>query len=244
MDNSTKIQKMREGGKIIVEILQQLLDAVKPGVTTNSIDGFAETLCRQHDVIPAFKGYMGYPATVCVGPNDIVVHGIPNEKELQEGDIISVDFGIKYEGVCLDMARTVAVGKISSDARKFIKTTRKALERAIKQAKPGNTIGDIGHEIQSTVEKKGYSVVREMVGHGIGEKLHESPMIPGYGDPGTGDKLYEGQTIAIEAIINQGKKDIKIEKDGWTARTKDGKLSALFENTVLVSKTPEVLTVL
>lgn len=238
-----KIQKMRQGGKIIVEILRQLLAGVHPGITTKELDASADLLCRKHNVVPAFKGYQGYPAIICVGPNDVVVHGIPDDKPLVEGDILSVDFGIIYEGVYLDMARTIGVGKITAQAKKFINTTRDSLEKACKQAKLGNSIGDIGYAIQSTVEKEGYSVVREMVGHTIGYKLHEDPMIPGYGRKGEGKRLYEGQTVAIEAIINQGTPEINIsKKDGWTARTNDGKLSALFENTVLVGKQPEILT--
>ncbi|MBN2100869.1 type I methionyl aminopeptidase [Candidatus Dojkabacteria bacterium] len=238
-----KIKKMREGGRIAASILRKVLVSVKPGVTTQELDKYAEDLCHKEGVLPAFKGYQDFPATLCVGPNDTVVHGIPGTTGLKEGDIVSIDFGIKYEGVYLDMARTVGVGKISSNAEKFIETVGKALENAIEEAKPGNTVGDIGYEIQSTVEEQGYSVVREMVGHGVGYKLHEEPMIPGYGNPGEGEALYEGQTLAIEAIVNQGSYEITISrKDGWTTKTKDGKLSALFENTVVVLEKPEILT--
>lgn len=238
-----KIAKMREGGKILAEILKEVLDDVVPGVTTAELDAKAEKLCKSHKVKPAFKGYQDYPAVLCVGPNDIVVHGIPDDTALEEGDIVSVDIGLIYKDVYSDMARTVAVGDISTSARKFIRTVGKALENAISVAKPGNTIGDIGYAISSTVEEKGYSVVREMVGHGIGYALHEDPSVPGYGEPGTGAVLYDGQTLAIEAIINEGTSEISIsDDDGWTSRTKDGKLSALFENTIVVSDKSEILT--
>lgn len=238
-----KVKNMREGGKIAVRILGEVLKKVEPGVTTNELNDLAEDLCRENKVKPAFKGYMGFPSALCVGPNEVVVHGIPSDEVMEEGDIISIDFGIQYKGVFLDFARTVGVGKISGNAQKLIDTAEKAWNKAFSKAVPGNRVGDISHEIQKNVEAEGFSVVREMVGHGVGFELHEDPMIPGYGDPGEGEPLYEGQTLAIEAIINEGKKEIKISrKDGWTTRTKDGMLSALFENTIVVSKKPEILT--
>ncbi len=241
--DSEKIRRMREGGKIIVQILGEVLENVEPGVTTRDLDELAEDLCKKNNVKPAFKGYKGFPSVICVGPNEQVVHGIPDDKKLKKGDILSVDMGIIYEDVYLDMARTVPVGEISNEAKKFVNTVRDALQNAINAAVVGNTVGDIGHAIQSTVERVGYSVVREMVGHGVGYDLHEDPIIPGYGEPGEGESLYKGQTLAIEAIINQGASDIKmVGDDGWTTVTKDGMLSALFENTVLVGDTAEILT--
>lgn len=238
-----KIEKMRHGGRILVDIMKSLVSMVQPGVTTKELDVYAEKLCKKEKVKPAFKGYENYPATICVGPNDVVVHGIPDDKELEEGDIVSIDMGIVYKGVILDMARTVPVGSVAKDVRIFLETVEEALKNACTEAKIGNSIGDIGHAIESTVVPAGYSVVREMVGHGVGYALHEEPMIPGYGSPGKGSELYDGQTLAIEAIINEGAPRISISKDdGWTSRTKDGKLSALFENTVLVSKESEILT--
>ncbi len=244
MFRDDKAQIMREGGKILAAILSQIMGSVHPGISTNKLDEIGEKLCKRNKVIPAFRGYEGFPKALCVGLNDVVVHGIPNENEiLKEGDIVSLDFGIIYKKYYLDMARTVGVGKISNDARNFLNTVRLALENACKQAKTGNTVGDIGYAIQSTVEPAGFSVVEEMVGHTIGKRLHEDPFIPGYGLPGKGPKLHKNQTVAIEAIINQGQSDIEISReDGWTARTKDGKLSALFENTVLVGEKPEILT--
>lgn len=243
MRDEEKINKMREGGLILAEIMKDLIERVSPGITTLDIDSSAERLCGEKGVRPAFKGYQGFPATVCVGPNDTVVHGIPDDRLLEVGDIISIDMGIIYDGIYLDMARTVGVGKITDEARAFVNTVRLALEKACDVAKTGNTTGDIGYQIQSVVEKAGYSVVREMVGHGVGYDLHEEPYIPGYGVPGDGEELNDGQTIAIEAIINQGAPGIKISrKNGWTSTTKDGMLSALFENTVLVSEESEILT--
>lgn len=243
MHPDDKSAKMQTGGSILADIMQELVSAVRPGITTKSLDELSEKLCKEKNVTPAFRGYEGFPAALCVGLNDVVVHGIPDDTKLKSGDVLSLDFGIVYEGYYLDMARTVGVGEISAEARAFLDTSRLALENACKKAKTGNTLGDIGHAIQSTVESAGYSVVREMVGHTIGKKLHEDPFIPGYGKPGQGEKLYEGQTVAIEAIINQGSHEIRISReDGWTTRTKDGKLSALFENTVLVSQKPKILT--
>lgn len=241
--NHEKIKTMREGGELTASILSQVLDEVKPGVTTQQLDEMAEALCKENNVDPAFKGYQGFPAVLCVGPNDRVVHGIPDDTPLKEGDILSIDFGIIYEGHYLDMARTVGVGEIEDDVAHFLHIVSQSLDNGIAVARPGNSVGDIGNAIQTTVENEGYSVVREMVGHGVGENLHEQPSIPGYGFPGRGAKLRKGQTIAIEAIINQGDYEIDVsQKDHWTTWTKDGKLSALFENTVAVFDQPEVLT--
>ena len=240
-----RVEKMTEGGKIIVEIMREIIAHVEPGVTTLQLDRLAESLCGKNGVKPAFKGYEGFPNTLCVGPNDTVVHGIPNDIPLESGDIVSLDMGIIFKSVYLDMARTIGVGEVSKDVQKFMDTCKLALDNASSEAIPGNRIGDIGFEIQSVAEENGYSVVREMVGHGVGERLHEEPMIPGLGEQGTGELLYEGQTIAIEAILNMGKPDITISrKDGWTSKTKDGSLSALFENTVVVAKQPNILTYL
>jgi methionyl aminopeptidase len=238
-----KIEKMREAGNILSEINRELREMAVEGVTLLQIDEKANELCKKFNVIPAFKGYDGFPKTVCVGVNDVVVHGIPDDYKLKDGDIVSLDMGIKYKGVFSDSAITVGVGTISAQAKKLMEATKKAVIEGIKFAKPGNRVGDIGNAMQNAVEREGFSVVREMVGHGVGYELHEEPYIPGYGQKGTGEKLYEGQTIAIEAIINEGTPDIVIsKKDGWTSTTKDGKLSSLFEHTVVVGKEPLVLT--
>ena len=238
-----KIEKMRIAGDILSEINRELREMAVEGVTLLEIDEKANELCKKFNVIPAFKGYDGFPKTVCVGVNDVVVHGIPDNYALKNGDIVSLDMGIKYKGVFSDSAITVGVGQISANAKKLMEATKKAVIEGIKFAKPGNRVGDIGNAMQKAVESEGFSVVREMVGHGVGYELHEEPYIPGYGEKGEGEKLYEGQTIAIEAIINEGTPDIVIsKKDGWTSKTKDGKLSALFEHTVVVGKEPLVLT--
>lgn len=234
---------MREAGQIAGTILKEVATRAKEGVSLIELDRVAEEMCYQYDSTPAFKGYEGFPATLCTGVNNIVVHGIPDEYVLKNGDIVSLDLGVRYKSGIGDTAVTVIIGEVSKEVKHFVSTVQESLYNAIKVAIPGNTVGDIGHAIQSAVEKEGYNVVRELVGHGVGKKLHEDPYIPGYGKPGTGDVLYEGQTIAIESIINQGSREIYFsDEDGWTTFTKDGKLSALFEHTVLVLSTPEILT--
>lgn len=238
-----KIEKMRKAGVILSQILSEISSMAKQGVTLLEIDDRAEQLCKEYNVKPAFKGYDGFPKTVCVGVNNVVVHGIPDGYVLKDGDIVSLDMGIKYQGVFSDCAVTVGVGKISDIAKKLMNATKQAVLNGIKEARPGKRVGDIGYAMQTTVEKQGFSVVEEMTGHGVGYELHETPFIPGYGEKGTGERLYEGQTLAIEAIINEGKPEIRISReDGWTSTTKDGKLSALFEHTVVVGKEPLVLT--
>ncbi len=234
---------MRKAGSITALILKKVCSEAKKGVSLQELDQYAEGLCKENDVKPAFKGYEGFPSTICVGLNDVVVHGIPNDYKLQDGDIVSIDFGVIYKDKAYgDSAYTVIVGETDEETQKFVDTVKTSLYAAIKQAIPGSHIGDIGYAIQTTVEEKGYSVVREMTGHGIGFNLHEEPFIPGYGEKGRGYELYQGQTIAIESIINQGSAEIDFGDDGWTTTTKDGKLSVLFEHTILVDKKPEILT--
>lgn len=238
-----KIEKMKIASNMLSDMLKELRLMAKEGITLLDLDDFAEEMCRKEGVLPAFKGYDGFPKTLCVGVNDVVVHGIPNEYVLKSGDIVSIDMGIKYEGVYSDSAITVGIGQISDNAHKLMEATKLSVLNGIKEAKPGKRVGDIGYAMQKTVEERGFSVVREMTGHGVGYHLHEEPYIPGYGQKGTGEKLYEGQTLAIEAIINEGKPDIYISReDGWTSTTKDGKLSALFEHTIVVGKNPQILT--
>ena len=228
---------MAKAGYILSSIESALQAMVKPGISTLEIDQRAFDLAKKENVEVAFLGYQDYPANCCFGVNDTVVHGIPSENEiLEEGDIISIDFGIKYKGFYSDRAITVGVGKIHQNARKLIETTRESLYNAIDEAVEGNTIGDIGNAIESTVKQKGFSVVKPLVGHGIGKNLHEMPNVPGYGIPGKGIELRNGMTIAIEAIINEGSDEIFFLDDGWTTKTEDGKLSAIFEHTVLVGK--------
>lgn len=238
-----KIEKMAVAGKILSDILKELQNFSKSGVSLLEIDALAENLCYKKNVIPAFKGYEGFPKSVCLGVNEVASHGIPNEYILKDGDIMSIDMGVKYLDVFSDCAVTIGIGTISPIALKLMDSTRRSVLNAIKEAKPGKRVGDLGYAMQSTVEKDGFSVIEELTGHGIGYDLHEEPYIPGYGFKGEGEKLYDGQTIAIEANINEGKPAITFSKeDGWTTRTKDGKLSALFEHTVVVGATPRVLT--
>lgn len=238
-----KIEKMKDAGVILSDILSKVVKYTTEGKSLLEIDAYAEKLCMENNVLPAFKGYEGFPNTLCVGVNDIVVHGIPDEYILKSGDIVSLDMGIKHKGVYSDCAVTVGIGKVSKEAIKLMEATKRSVLAGIKMAKPGNRVGDIGFAMEKAATDAGFSVVKEMVGHGVGYELHEEPNIPGYGERGHGEKLYEGQTIAIEAIINEGKPDIRIsKKDGWTSVTKDGKLSALFEHTVVVAKEPQILT--
>lgn len=238
-----KISLMRDAGKICSSILKEVVSNAKEGVSLIELNTIAESLCRDHNVTPAFKGYEGFPAAICAGVNDVVVHGIPDQYVLSDGDIVSIDFGIKYHDIFSDVSVTVPVGKVSKEADRLIQTVKEATLAGIAAAKPGNRVGDIGNAIQTVAESSGFSVVREMVGHGIGHKLHESPNIPGYGRPGSGSELYRGQTLAIESIINQGGPEIFISsEDGWTSYTNDGMLSALFEHTIVVDDKPEILT--
>jgi methionyl aminopeptidase len=235
---------MRHGGKILNQCIKEVQRNVNEGVSTYKLDKIARSFCKKNNVIPAFLGYRNYPSTMCIGVNDVVVHGIPSKEEiLESGDIVSLDMGIIYKDLYVDKAVTVGVGKITEQASQLIKTTSQCLFDALSKAVGGNTIGDIGFAIESRSISKGFSVVKQMVGHGIGRSLHEDPQIPGYGVPGEGKVLQSGMTLAIEAIINQGTDEIVFLDDGWTTKTKDGSLSALFEDTVLVlDHSYEVLT--
>ena len=234
---------MRAANALVAEVLADLATMVAPGVTTRDLDYAAEKLVRDGGAEPAFKGYRGYPSTLCASVNDQVVHGIPSHRALLEGDIISLDMGVKLNGFFGDSAITVPVGKVSEDASTLLRVTQESLEKGIAQVKLGGRVSDIGHAIQQHVEAHGFSVVREFVGHGIGAALHEEPQIANYGEPGRGPRLAEGMTLAIEPMVNIGRPAVKVLADGWTAVTKDGSLSAHFEHTVAVTKTgPLVLT--
>lgn len=240
-----ELEMMRKAGRAVAQILAELARTVAPGITTGEIDRIAEGRCKDLGVLPAFKGYHGFPATVCISVNDEVVHGIPSPKRvLKAGDIVGLDFGVSYEGWYGDSARTVAVGAISAEAQKLIDVTRRSLELGIEQCLEGKRVFDIGHVIQNYVEGFGYSVVREFVGHGIGRSLHEEPQVPNYGPKGKGIPLKNGMVIAIEPMINIGRNEVKVMKDGWTAVTVDRSLSAHFEHTVAITPNgPEILTV-
>jgi methionyl aminopeptidase len=238
-----EIEKMRAANQLVAQVLEDLTAMVAPGVSTADLDEAAERKVRAAGAEPAFKGYRGYPATLCASVNQQVVHGIPNRTPLKAGDIVSLDMGVKLNGYYGDSAVTVAVGPVQDDVAKLLRVTEEALEKGIAQVRVGGRISDIGHAIQAHVEAHGFSVVREFVGHGIGASLHEEPQIANYGEPGRGPRLAEGMTLAIEPMVNMGKPAVKVLADGWTAVTKDGSLSAHFEHTVAVTKNgPLVLT--
>jgi methionyl aminopeptidase len=243
LKSNREIEVMRRAGKTTARILSELAAMVKPGISTLDLDAYAETRCTELGVKPAFKGYHGYPASVCVSVNEQVVHGIPGDRILKDGDIVGLDFGVICEGYYGDTAVTVPVGNISPAARKLLEVTQKGLNEGIKQACVGNRLFDISHSIQNYVEGQGFSVVREFVGHGIGRSLHEEPQVPNYGPKGKGIPLREGMVLAIEPMINAGGHAVRIQDDGWTAVTVDGSLSAHFEHTIAITKDgPEILT--
>ena len=238
-----EIERMRAANALVADVLAELAAMVKPGVTTQELDRVAERLVREGGAEPAFKGYRGYPATLCASVNEQVVHGIPSARQLVEGDILSLDMGVKLNGFFGDSAVTVPVGRISEDAQRLLVVTQEALQHGIAQVRVGNRVSDIGHAIQEHVERHGFSVVREFVGHGIGAALHEEPQIANYGEPGRGPRLAEGMVLAIEPMVNMGRPAVKVLADGWTAVTRDGSLSAHFEHTVAVTRQgPLVLT--
>jgi len=231
--------------RIVAETLEAVRGIVRPGLMTEKIDRFAEAFIRQRNAVPAFKGYRGYPASICASVNNEVIHGIPSRRELKEGDILSIDLGVYKDGFYGDAARTFPVGKVSPVAEELMRVTEEALFIGIEHAQQDNRVSDISHAIQTHVESHGFSVVRAFVGHGIGRDLHEDPHIPNFGRKGRGPRLQPGMTIAIEPMVNEGDYDVVILDDGWTAVTKDGKLSAHFENTILVtSGQPRILTML
>jgi len=233
--SAEEIEKLARVNALVAQVLAELMRVVEPGVSTLDLDQLAERRLREAGALPAFKGYHGYPATICASVNDQVVHGIPNTRPLKSGDIVSVDMGAKLDGYFGDSAVTVPVGTVSAEAQRLLQVTSASLDRALTAVKPGNRVQDIGAAVQQHVEAHGFSVVREFVGHGIGTALHEEPQVPNYGTPGRGARLAEGMTLAIEPMVNAGKPAVKVLSDGWTAVTKDGSLSAHFEHTVVVT---------
>ncbi len=243
--SSSEIAKMKESGRIVARTLRLCSETIVPGKTTpTELDALADRLIREEGGVPSFLGYRGYPAATCISVNNVVVHGIPTNDPLKEGDIISLDFGVVKDGWHADGAWTFAVGTISADAQKLMNVTRESLLQGIAKARPGNTIGDIGHAVQKYVESHGFGVVRELVGHGIGQRLHDEPHnVPMFGKAGKGEKLREGMCICIEPMINQGTHKVNTLPDGWTVATADDKLSAHFEHTVAITKAgPVILT--
>jgi methionyl aminopeptidase len=244
LKSDREIELMRKAGAVVAKILEEMAQMAKPGVTTGDLDRFAESRCKELKVIPVFKGYKGFPGSVCISVNDEVVHGIPSPKKvLKEGDIVGLDFGVSHEGWYGDSARTVEIGKVSKEAHQLVEVTKESLNRAIQQCVEGNRVFDIGFAIQNYVEGFGYGVVREFVGHGIGRALHEEPQVPNFGQKGKGIPLKVGMVLAIEPMINAGTHEVMVLEDGWTAVTADESLSAHFEHTVAItSKGPEILT--
>lgn len=241
--SQAELDIMRRANRLVAQVLADVARRAAPGVTTASLDQRAEEMARAAGAEPAFKGYHGYPYALCCSVNEQVVHGFPSQRPLQEGDILSVDFGVVLDGFYGDAALTVGIGRVSDEARDLMDTTRRSLEAAIAQAKPGNRLGDISAAVQRVAEAGGYSVVRQFVGHGIGRAMHEDPQVPNYGVPGRGVKLKPGMVLAIEPMVNAGDFEVTVLDDGWTAVTVDGKLSAHFEHTVAVTENgPQVLS--
>ncbi|HLW08137.1 MAG TPA: type I methionyl aminopeptidase [Marinilabiliaceae bacterium] len=231
-----EIELLRESNMLVARTLGEMAKMVKPGVTTLALDKVAETFIKDHKGVPGFLNYNGFPNSICTSVNEQVVHGIPNSKPLQEGDVISIDCGVLLNGFFGDSAFTFEVGEVKPEIKALLVATKESLYKGIEMAKEGNRIGDIGYAVQSYCEERGYSVVREMVGHGVGRSLHEAPEVPNYGRRGNGPKLRSGMVIAIEPMINLGKRNIVMEKDNWTITTVDKSVSAHFEHTVAIGK--------
>jgi methionyl aminopeptidase len=245
LKSKSEIEKMAMACQIVAEVLQELVRVVRPGLTTLELDALAERSIHTRGGVPAFKGYRGFPNTLCVALNEQVVHGIPSKRRLRAGDIIGLDLGAKWEGYYGDAAVTVPVGQIPSITECLLTTAREALYMGIKEVSPGKHLSDISHAIQRYAETRGYSVVRAFVGHGIGTALHEEPQVPNFGPPGRGPRLKAGMVLAIEPMVNIGDADVEILDDGWTVVTADGQLSAHFEHTVAITdEGPQILTAL
>ena len=242
--SKTELEAMREGGQITAACLKLLSENVRPGVTTGDLDRLAEEFICDRGGKPEFKGYQGFPASICASPNAMIVHGIPSSYRLEEGDIISLDVGVRYEGFVTDSATTVPVGEVPQKIVGLLETTRECLTAATEGMRVGNRLGDVGYAIQSLAESRGYGVVRDLVSHGVGRRMHEDPQIPNYGSPGTGARLLPGMTFAIEPMITLGDYGIVLdEEDHWSIYTSDGSLSAHFEHTIAVTEGgPWVLT--
>lgn len=243
LKSRAELELMRHAGRVVAEALETLAEAARPGVTLEELDTIAAGLIERYGVVSSFLGYHGFPKVLCASVNEVVVHGIPGPRVLQDGDIVGLDFGVSWKGFHADAARTVPVGTISAERQRLIDVTREGLERAVAVAVEGNRLGDIGAAVQTWVESQGYSVVQDFVGHGIGRQMHEEPQVPNYGLPGRGRRLKTGMVLAIEPMVNVGTWKVDVQSDGWTVVTQDGKDSAHFENTVaLTAHGPEVLT--
>ncbi|MDK2798987.1 MAG: methionyl aminopeptidase [Clostridiales bacterium] len=241
--SAREIEYMREAGRIVAEAHNLIEKAIRPGITTKELDNIAEQYILSQGAVPSFKGYNGFPASICASVNHEVVHGFPGLNELKDGDIISIDIGAMYKGYHGDAARTHPVGNVTDEAKRLIKVTRESFYEGIKHAVEGNRLSDISSAIQKYVENHGYSVVREFVGHGIGKKMHEEPQIPNYGPPGRGPRLQTGMTLAVEPMVNMGKYHVRILPNQWTVVTVDGSMSAHYEHTIVITQgEAEILT--
>lgn len=243
--NAAEIKKMREAGRIIAEVFELIREKIRPGITTGELDLAAERLILRRKAIPVCKGFEGFPAATCISVNNEVIHGIPGQRVIQAGDIVSVDLSVSKDGWCADAARTFPVGEIAPELAELLRVTEMSLYAGIEMAQIGNRLGDIGHRVQDIAEAHGLGVVRDYVGHGIGREMHEAPDVPNYGRPGRGLRLVEGMALAIEPMLNLGTAAVRTLPDGWIVVTLDGKFSAHFENTVAITAAgPEILTVL
>jgi methionyl aminopeptidase len=244
LKNNEEIEALRAVNAIVADFFERVKEIINPGIATYDLEEFSEKFTMDRKVQPAFKGYMGYPANLCVSINEEVVHGIPRkDKILKEGDIVSIDFGLNKDGFFGDAAMTFPVGRVSRKAKKLLDVTERSLYEGIRETKSGNRLYDISHTIQSYVEKNGFSVVRDFVGHGIGKKLHEEPQVPNFGSRGTGIKLVPGLVLALEPMVNEGGHSVEVLNDGWTVVTKDRKLSAHFEHSVAITENgPQILS--
>jgi methionyl aminopeptidase len=241
--SAAEIAKIAAAGAILADCIDALSGAAAPGVSTAELDRLAEKFIRRHNGVPTFQGYRGFPASICASPNDMVVHGIPGKYRVGEGDLLSVDVGVTLDGYIADSAVTLPIGAVEPEARRLLDVTRESLEAGLAECREGRRLGDISHAVQEVVEAAGFSVVRSLVGHGVGREMHEDPQIPNYGDPGRGPRLEEGMVFAIEPMVDAGAYDVVVADDGWAIHTADGSLSAHFEHTVAVGKKgPRVLT--
>jgi methionyl aminopeptidase len=241
--SSAEIDQMAAAGEILVRTLKLLESKVREGVTTAELDEAAEKFIRSQGATPAFKGYRGFPGSICASPNEMVVHGIPGPYKLERGDVISLDVGVVKDGWVADAARTFPVGQVSALADKLLDVTKASLFAAVEQCRPGNRLGDVSHAVQETVEAEGLSIVRSLVGHGIGRAMHEEPQIPNYGDPGKGPLLEEGMVLAVEPMVNAGQHQVRMGDDGWAIFSQDGSLAAHFEFTIAITADgPRILT--
>ena len=241
--SAREIEKIAAAGSLVAETIAHVGSLIAPGTTTDELDAAADTFIRERGGLPTSEGYKGYPKAICISPNDVVVHGIPGPYEVAEGDLVTIDVGVTLGGYIADSAYTFGVGEIDLEAKRLLDVAQDALAAGIAEARAGNRVGDVSHAVQAVVEGAGFSVVRSLVGHGVGRHYHEDPHIPNFGEPGRGPRLSEGMTIAIEPMITAGRSDVRVGEDGWTITTADGSLSAHFEHTVAITADgPRILT--